>query len=859
MSFFQKLINKVTAPSYDEPSIVKIQSRVRGWLVQRRFQQWMDDMPRIASLLIGLTTSEKEYINLLRGIEKHFITPLLEKQGTDAELLDETEHFMMFSYLQDIIQLNQKFLEQLEERISKAEVPAPMIGDLILHWTPFLRLYTQYAANYGTALVTIATCKDNVPEFGAFIDDAYTKLAAEHRMVEGMEFPDTLALPGQRISKYTTLFHAIAKDMEYHHPDRKQIFESLTLLNEVEEGALDGLRQAKNQFNLMGIARTLTGNFTILKNLAVPGRYEIKQGNVNVKKLPFGTKTIRFLLLSDLLLIGHQEKDKTNITDIVELATARIEDLAHKDAGKDSSKNAFQVVGPGKQFSVLTDTAQDKSDWMVSIKNAIVRLLSQNEGSSNASDSYGWHHQIHTGSIHSAALLGDMSKLENLLKQGDPNAPDEDECTALHYAAYAGHSKMCETLIAKGAGVNNIDAKQWTPLHCAAMRGHIPCIKVLLGKGADALWKDKNGRSAIHLAAVNNRSEAVEVIASHLKSVIRISKEVDSTDTAGWTALHAVCHRGYDRVAAQLVEHGSEINRRNDSDRTPLHYAAGGGYLNLCVYLVEHGAHVNAVDSFGFSPLHIASMANQWDILVALVSYGGHVKLVDNEGKTPIDPKYVDSNILLRVNDATGRWERHPGNDGSVTSGRKTEGEWVPDDASICCLVCSRRFTELYRRHHCRHCGSLICGACSSKKLAIENFSNKKKNRVCDSCFNQLNAKSDVRQQIFTPRQPPQHNPEEVAQQNRQQLFDGRPNSDSGRGPSETQSDGSKRPQSTPAASVNATRGVMGDNIQKMQEQQEKLRNVADKTSELEDQSREFLNTIREFNKEQANKKWYQL
>lgn len=37
------------------------------------------------------------------------------------------------------------------------------------------------------------------------------------------------------------------------------------------------------------------------------------------------------------------------------------------------------------------------------------------------------------------------------------------------------------------------------------------------------------------------------------------------------------------------------------------------------------------------------------------------------------------------------------------------------------------------RRHHCRMCGSLVCGACSSHKIKLESSANKK--RVCSTCF----------------------------------------------------------------------------------------------------------------------------
>jgi FYVE zinc finger len=63
--------------------------------------------------------------------------------------------------------------------------------------------------------------------------------------------------------------------------------------------------------------------------------------------------------------------------------------------------------------------------------------------------------------------------------------------------------------------------------------------------------------------------------------------------------------------------------------------------------------------------------------------------------------------------------------------------EWVEDDSSNNCLLCNAPFTMTKRRHHCRRCGMLVCGKCSTKKF--RHYANGvKMHRVCDGCFNQL-------------------------------------------------------------------------------------------------------------------------
>ncbi|XP_052041534.1 zinc finger FYVE domain-containing protein 26 [Apodemus sylvaticus] len=65
--------------------------------------------------------------------------------------------------------------------------------------------------------------------------------------------------------------------------------------------------------------------------------------------------------------------------------------------------------------------------------------------------------------------------------------------------------------------------------------------------------------------------------------------------------------------------------------------------------------------------------------------------------------------------------------------------QWVPDEsASICMVCCREHFTMFNRRHHCRRCGRLVCGSCSSKKMVVEGC-RENPTRVCDQCYSYYN------------------------------------------------------------------------------------------------------------------------
>ncbi|XP_066968229.1 pleckstrin homology domain-containing family F member 2 isoform X3 [Macrobrachium rosenbergii] len=65
---------------------------------------------------------------------------------------------------------------------------------------------------------------------------------------------------------------------------------------------------------------------------------------------------------------------------------------------------------------------------------------------------------------------------------------------------------------------------------------------------------------------------------------------------------------------------------------------------------------------------------------------------------------------------------------------------WVPDNETQVCMHCKKsQFTLINRRHHCRKCGRVVCGPCSSKKVILSHQSNKPL-RVCLTCHDELSS-----------------------------------------------------------------------------------------------------------------------
>ncbi|XP_064627394.1 transient receptor potential cation channel subfamily A member 1 homolog isoform X2 [Lineus longissimus] len=239
--------------------------------------------------------------------------------------------------------------------------------------------------------------------------------------------------------------------------------------------------------------------------------------------------------------------------------------------------------------------------------------------------------------LHLAAISGDIRIVKLLL---DHNARidvlNDQQATPLHRAASFNHAEVCQFLIDRGAQLERKDKDNFTPLLLASSEGHDNTIKALLQRKADIEAVDKNDKTAIYWAAEEDNIAALEVLLTHPK--IEEVGLIDKGDRYDNTPLHIACQKGFTAVVKSLLDHGADLDAKNEEEQTPLHLACRFGRTNVVRELVkENKMVVNDEDEDSNTPLHLAALSGHTKVAVALIEASADIEARNCNLWTPLD------------------------------------------------------------------------------------------------------------------------------------------------------------------------------------------------------------------------------
>ena len=159
-------------------------------------------------------------------------------------------------------------------------------------------------------------------------------------------------------------------------------------------------------------------------------------------------------------------------------------------------------------------------------------------------------------------------------------------------ACAAGEIERVERLLEESASgavgapsVNAYSGDGWTPLHLAAFFGHAKIAELLIAHTADATAKSRNanGNTPLHAALAGNHKFVAGLL-------IGAGGDVNAVDAAGWRPLHlAAAHNNLDTIKT-LIEQGADVAAANGEGKTALSIAQEKNHRETAAFLRRHGA-----------------------------------------------------------------------------------------------------------------------------------------------------------------------------------------------------------------------------------------------------------------------------
>ncbi|TRY71023.1 hypothetical protein TCAL_10833 [Tigriopus californicus] len=156
-----------------------------------------------------------------------------------------------------------------------------------------------------------------------------------------------------------------------------------------------------------------------------------------------------------------------------------------------------------------------------------------------------------------AARQNQYEIVDMLLNKGaKKNVKCSHNLTALHYAAFFGHTETCEKLLARDdLEVQAQSDRGLTALHCAAAANRLDCFKAIMKKATkdkidvsnQATFANWHMKTSLHFAVENENPDLVEELLS-VESV-----NLNAQDINGYTALAMATELGNISLIAMLI------------------------------------------------------------------------------------------------------------------------------------------------------------------------------------------------------------------------------------------------------------------------------------------------------------------
>lgn len=304
---------------------------------------------------------------------------------------------------------------------------------------------------------------------------------------------------------------------------------------------------------------------------------------------------------------------------------------ANVNAVGDTGLTPLLVMG-GKTCGFKKLTCDRRFELIVRVAS----LLVENGADVNVKNKYGW-------SVINLAIRAGNKELVKLLAQRGASLEDCDSRTVLA-AVEKNDCELLKIISELGLSLNTSQDIEYriskSPLGMAFMvENPADMVQCLLDLGANPAAVDKYGQNALMYASSFRDVRPLKVILAKHKNI-----DVNLADNDGSTALQNAAENACTENVKILLAAGADIDIKDIFGYTPLLLALGDSiryryrasdYYDTALLLIEHGADINAKDQAGRSVMNNAIRFGNKDLVKLLVQKGASLEGCDSNTVLP--------------------------------------------------------------------------------------------------------------------------------------------------------------------------------------------------------------------------------
>lgn len=229
----------------------------------------------------------------------------------------------------------------------------------------------------------------------------------------------------------------------------------------------------------------------------------------------------------------------------------------------------------------------------------------------------------------------------------------------LRQAITLGYLDVAETLIIKGAAINQYSTDHGSALHLALDREYFPLVTHMLAHGAELSIRTDKGWTPLIWAAIIGREKIVDFLLSH-------NADLHICNNDGWNAVTGAFVKRHHTIVEKLLAKGAYFGQRYAE--AVLLSAFKDGHLNLFTRLVKEGANVNLIDEKNNPLLILAIQRGGKDAVQLLLAHGADSCAKSGDNKTALgialdSANYEITEALLDAGadpNSSGNWTWSP-------------------------------------------------------------------------------------------------------------------------------------------------------------------------------------------------------